>query len=310
MDRTMINKMISELDKKVNKAVNSITNQLVKGRSTHIALSGGKDSTIISCLFYMAIKSFPARPGLYHHVISSNTTIENPKVVMAYKIIHEAIEKIALKDNLPIKVHEVSPPITEQFVVSTIGKGKLPIFPGGSHDCAVSWKIRPQEALVKKLRKEEPSTGVVSLIGNRFEESAERERNMISRGESISTVAINDNGFESLSPIADWTIDDVFLFLSRAGKGKHYDSYIENFDSVMEFYREANNDTCMIILGEGGGNRSSCGARSGCGFCTVSGDSDKSMESLLRHEENQYLAGINKFRNFLFATRFDWSRRE
>jgi len=311
----MINEMLLELDKKVDKAVKTITDLIYRGKFLHLALSGGKDSSVLSTLFYMAVKNTKANPsavtyiGQRHHIISSNTTIENPKVVNAYKTIHISMEEAAKLEELPIDVHEVLPPITEQYVVSTIGKGKLPSFAGNSHDCAVSWKIRPQETLVNKL-KQQSCEGIVSLIGNRYEESAARESSMLERGESIDTISINDNGFESLSPIADWSLNDVFLFLNHAGKNKRYESYMDNFDSVMEFYREANNDTCMIVLGEGGTNRSACGARSGCTFCQVSGDSDKSMESLLEKEENQYLEGLNKFREFVAATRFDWSRRE
>jgi len=59
------------------------------------------------------------------------------------------------------------------------------------------------------------------------------------------------------------------------------------------------------------GKKAPCGSRFGCWQCTITGERDKSMESMLAADPRfSYMQGLNDFRNFLIATQWDMSRRE
>ncbi len=66
------------------------------------------------------------------------------------------------------------------------------------------------------------------------------------------------------------------------------------------------------MVGEGDGNplrKKPCGARHGCFLCTVTGDRDRSLDALVAQHRYEYMRGLVQLRDFLMATRFDFSRR-
>jgi len=104
-----------------------------------------------------------------------------------------------------------------------------------------------------------------------------------------------------LSPIADWTSDDVweYLFINNPPLwgGSH--------DFMLDLYRQANGGECPVVMDL---NTSSCGgSRFGCWTCTVV-KTDKSMESFIENGE-EWMKPLNEYRNWLKEIREEESRR-
>lgn len=70
---------------------------------------------------------------------------------------------------------------------------------------------------------------------------------------------------------------------------------------MLELYRDGNEGTCGMFMADG--KKSPGGSRFGCWTCTITGDRNKSMDSMLSSDEKcSYLRGLNAFRNYLTAT--------
>lgn len=288
-------------------------------------VSGGKDSKATMICGLEAIRRVHAsgRKQAHHHVTTSNTTVENSSMEVQAMTMLDEVQDFIDAHNLPVTIHVVTPSLPAQFVVSLCGRGSLPRTPQNSvkngkskRPCSDSWKVQPQERLQKHIAKEAALLGYrepVANIGTRFDESTVRGANMASRGESDQVVIRNANGMQTLSPIANWTTDDVWNFLALfmdAGT-MPFPAPIqpETVSQLLKLYRDANDGVCGVVLGEKG-HRSPCSSRFGCWSCMITGDKDKSMESMLHEPEHAYMSGLSDFRNYLLDTQWDLSLRE
>ena len=191
---------------------------------------------------------------------------------------------------LAVTTHIATPSLAAQFVVSTIGRGTLVRTPqnGGDRE-------------------------IVTVLGNRLVESASRGAAMRERGES-ATVGVRDTrGALAVSPLCDWSADDVWtmltLFSEEAKRPFPCPFSQRTIERLSDLYRAANDGVCGVVLGEDG-QRAACGSRFGCVFCCVAGERDRSLESMVREPEHEYMSGLNDFRNYLLATQWDLGRRE
>lgn len=155
----------------------------------------------------------------------------------------------------------------------------------------------------------------VILLGTRYEESEERARSMLERGESDVEVrrgvdAAGKPGNLFLSPIAHWTADDVWEYLGYVRAGA-IDGY-SDFDETFRLYSAAVGGSCVVVaedMSKALKSSKACGARFGCWACTAV-SADQSMENMLAMDERYaYMRGLNKLRNFLANTRWDMDRR-
>lgn len=295
--------------KKVDRSLESILNILKKYQSCSVGFSSGKDSSVVAVLMVMAVKIAKEKgiPLNESYIVSSSTTIENPAIENLLLLRHREIQAYVDKYKLPITLKIVQPSLANQFVVTTIGRGKLPRFVNNSsRDCSIDWKVKPQQKFLKSLKN---GHRIVQLIGTRFDESPIRNAKMKERGETSTNVVLK-NGYLTATPIADFTLEDIWLFLAQSKTGRPLASFAANFDRTLDLYRDANEGTCAVITGDKG-NAGACGSRFGCSFCTLTGEKDKSMESMLAADDKySHLAGLNQFRNYLVKTQWDWSKRE
>jgi DNA sulfur modification protein DndC len=222
------------------------------------------------------------------------------------------------KHKLPIEVYLTHPSLASSFMVTTIGRGTLPRFPeNGKHrQCAQDWKYTPAQKLAAALQKkaiEQTGREMISVIGNRFDESTVRKARMQKRGESAVMPVRGESGELVLSIIALWTLDDVWNTLEALlePESSPYQVAIsrESVHRLFSLYQDSNDGVCGVVLGDGG-NRSACGSRTGCAFCTVVGERDKSLESMLTVEKYAFMRPLADFRNLLMATQFDMGARE
>jgi DNA sulfur modification protein DndC len=305
----------------VERAINTIQDLILQGHAVACGFSAGKDSTVVALLCLEAIRRVHAAGGRQatHYVSSAGTTVENPEVAWNLALAHEEMQRWAEQRALPLEVRMVEPAISARFAVSTIGRGTLPRFvenSAGKRACSWSWKLVPQQRLAKQLTNEAVSRGyreTVTVLGVRLDESRRREAAMKGRGDNAMAPVRNPEGHLVLSPIAEWTEVDVwdFLALFLDSMSAPFDSYVspDSVRRLLDLYRDANEGTCGMFLVDGA--RSPCNTRFGCWTCMVTGDRDRSMESLLDSDPSyEYLRPLSDFRAYLLATQWDLSSRE
>ena len=305
---------------KMEAAIGVMMGLIAKGHALGSACSGGKDSTTATILMLEAVRRATAT-GMRqarHYITSASTGVENPAMETHLLDVHAEMKGFIAKHGLPVEVKLVKPSLAAGFVVTTIGRGTLPRFPenGESRQCSVDWKVIPQQRLAKALSDEVQANGfkeMVAIIGTRFEESASRATRMTERGESEHTASRDKSGGLVLSPIAQWALQDVWdlLALFMEPDAAPFETFTDGTSifRLFDLYREANEGTCGIVLGDGG-TKAPCGPRFGCAVCTITGAVDKSMESMLREPKHAYMSGLNDFRNLLVLTQHDFGKRE
>ncbi|MBU9589530.1 phosphoadenosine phosphosulfate reductase family protein [Burkholderia multivorans] len=315
--------MVSEILVKIESAIDALAVLIRQGYTLSSALSGGKDSTCTAILMLEAVRRAGAEVARKHFMTSADTTIENPSMHWHLQVMLDEIRDAYADAGGPVEVHVAKPSLASQFVVATIGRGTLPRTPENGvkngkriRACAADWKVDPQNRLRVGLERSEAAGGgreVVTILGNRFGESGSRATAMAARDENALRPVRNADGFLTFAPIAEWSTDCVWTMLSLFADEAHrpFPSPIStaSIRRLSDLYRAGNEGTCGVILGDGGA-RAACGSRFGCAFCCVSGDRDRSMESMVKEPAHQHLEGLNRFRNYLVAVQWDLSRRE
>ena len=137
-----------------------------------IGFSGGKDSTTILSLIYVAVtKLKPAEHHKHIYVISSDTLVETPMVVDMFESVLNQINLKAAEHNLPFSAHQVQPKMEQTFWSNLLGKG----YPAPTQNfrwCTERMKIDPvSEFILDKVTK---FGEVVVVLGARSDESASR----------------------------------------------------------------------------------------------------------------------------------------
>jgi len=308
------------LDEKVTVAVQVLKEQFRAGKRPILAVSFGKDSSVMLALTLMAMEQLQAEgfPVPELHVMTSDTLMENPAVLAYTKGEIQSLKAFAECKGLPVRVWVCSPNLTENWLVSMIGGRTIASMPGNSAKCQQQLKKSPLDRTKRQIRaviKHQMGSAfcdddLVVLIGTRRDESVARDTNMATRGESAFepvNMAKPDKKAEwVLSPIADFTTMDIFQFLGNVTSGLI--STYSDFQALTEVYRDAAGD-CMVnvFIRDGGVERkTACGARHGCWGC-LRVSTDASMENMLKEEtgKHSYMQPLNDFRNYLKARHYD-----
>ena len=312
-----------DLDARIARAEAALSAMLLDGHSAAVGFSAGKDSsTVLNLLLVTAAKLVRQGARVPPIVVThADTLVESPEMVRYAKSEMVSVLAYARKHGLDVRVDVSVPNLTEQWSVRVIGGRALPTFPGSSRDCTVELKIRPQDRLRKKVMKELSARAThmegkepVILLGTRYDESAERARNMRERGESDVQFrgGIDSNGKPSslfMSPIAFWDSDQVWEYLGtvKAGALEGYSDFKDTF----RIYADSMGTSCAIVaedMSKALKASKACGARTGCAVC-VAVTVDKSMENMIAQPRYEYMAGLNRLRNFISNTRWDMDRR-
>ncbi len=316
------------------KIVDNLVSLIQRGYQFSTGLSGGKDSTVtvILVLRAIAIAKEKGIPQTKHFVTSASTKVDNPAMDFHRRMMLDEIRLYAEQQQIPVEVIETVPALPQQFQTTVIGRGTLPRFVENSaktgRACSIDWKVGPQTDALKRvvdqmhhlrLTSEEFSlsgdsdrTKVVVCIGTRRSESTARQIKMDARKDSQwEPVPHGDNVF-FLSPIMDWTYEDVWEFLMQfTTQDKPFETFNDGdaFIRLHQLYKDSNEGQCGILIGESS-QQSPCGSREGCYVCGVVGDRDRSFENMVKEPRHAHLAGLNKLRNYIMKTRWDLSKRE
>lgn len=306
---------------KIERAQAAIQAILRAGRPLAVAYSGGKDSTCALSLALNAAADLKASGGAIPPIIvtHANTGIENPayQAVIGSEI--GRIRSFAAERGLPVQVDIASPTLNDSWAVRIISGRALPTFPNSaSRDCTVNWKIQPQARQRKEVLGSLGESGrPVTVIGTRFEESPGRARRMLERGESAERIWIQETfgpdgrlakAEDMLSPLAFWTQEDVWSYLSDLSEGIR-PSYTDAKD-VWEAYQDGGGTTCAVVGDDAmKANAKACGARFGCALCVAVGR-DKSLEAMIESDPKyDFMRGLNRLQRFLSDTQYDMDRR-
>ena len=247
-----------------------------------VGYSGGKDSTAALSLVWMALSGMPREDrNKPVHVISTDTLVEQP-VVSAW--VGKSIEQMsaaATEQEMPITPHLLTPKLNDSFWVNLIGRG----YPAPRRKfrwCTERLKISPSNEFILNVVRENGEA--ILVLGTRKAESAKRSHVMKElekqrlRGR-LSPNASLPNSLV-LSPVEDWSNDDVWLFLMQVKNPWGF-----NNKDLLTMYRGATEDgECPLVVDT---STPSCGdSRFGCWVCTLV-DKDRSMEAMIQNDEEK-----------------------
>ena len=293
-------------DKKVEGIIAEIIDQYAYADSSDrpwiIGFSGGKDSTVLLMLVWIALQRFreghpyPFQLKRKVFVVCNDTMVENPIIANYVDDVLSKITEAARDQDLPIFVQKTTPKLEETFWTNVIGKG-YPVPNNAFRWCTDKLKIRPtSNFLVEQI--DEKGEAIV-LLGTRYEESATRERSIRKHEVTGSRLSKHQTTVNTYvyAPIKELNIDHIWGIINTVPSPWGFDNSI-----LFKIYADASADDyeCPTVVVNKEHN--SCGqSRFGCWTCTVV-KNDKSMSSLVNNGQN-WMEPLLSFRNRLVEGR-------
>jgi len=266
-----------------------------------IGFSGGKDSTVLLTLVWMALKKIKELPIPFQlrrpiHVVCNDTLVENPVITTYVDEVLEKIEIAARDQGLPIFVKKTAPKLEETFWINVLGKG-YPVPNNSFRWCTDKLKIRPTSNFLHEQIDEKGEA--IVLLGTRYDESATRERSMRKheiKGSRLSKHQASINTYV-YAPIKELMLEEVWYIINSFESPWGFDNSI-----LFQIYADASADDyeCPTVVTNK--EHSSCGqSRFGCWTCTVV-KKDKSMSALINNGKS-WMKPLLDYRNSLVEER-------
>ncbi len=268
-----------------------------------IGYSGGKDSSAVLQLIWLALRDLPAEKRQKPvHVISTDTLVEQPLVAAWVDTSLGRMREAAREQGLPITPHKLVPEIQDSFWVSLIGKG----YPAPRQKfrwCTERLKIRPSNKFIMEMVSRHGEA--ILVLGTRKAESEvrkariDRQDTQRLEGEELRAQVLRPNASLPTSmvlvytPIEDWSNDDVWVYLMQVKNPWGHDN-----KSLLGMYQGASEGgECPLVVDT---TTPSCGtSRFGCWVCTVV-DKDRSMEAMIKNDEEKvWMTPLLELRNEL-----------
>ena len=248
-----------------------------------IGFSGGKDSTVLLTLVWLALRKikrdtitpFQLRRPIY--VVCNDTMVENPIIATYVDEVLAQIETKAREEDLPIFVRKTEPKLEDSFWVNVIGKG-YPVPNTAFRWCTDKMKIKPTARFI--IEQVDECGEAIILIGTRKAESATRARSIKKHevyGKRLTNHTILRNTYV-YAPIKELMLEEVWYIINAIPSPWGFDNSI-----LFNIYKDASADDyeCPTVVTDK--SHGSCGqSRFGCWVCTVVKD-DKSMRSLIKN---------------------------
>ena len=236
-----------------------------------IGFSGGKDSTVLLMLVWIALQKLKDLPCPFQlrrpiYVVCNDTMVENPIIANYVDDVLDQIEIKAREENLPIFVRKTTPRLEDSFWVNVIGKG-YPVPNTAFRWCTEKMKIKPTARFITE-QVDECGEAII-LIGTRKAESATRARSIKKHeihGKRLTKHTLLANTYV-YAPIKELLLEEVWYIINAIPSPWGFDN------------------KTLFNISTGGSYKShgSCGqSRFGCWTCTVIKD-DKSMRSLIKN---------------------------
>lgn len=299
------------MKEKIAYATAALMELMKSGKKMIVAASFGKDSSVALGILLGAAKQLKSEGHEVPMIIVSHgdTLIENPEMRLYADKEIEKVRRYAETHGLNLQVSIARPNLSESWPMRVIGGRALPSFPGTNHDCSVEMKLNPMLRQRKALLGKEIADAV-TVIGTRFEESPARAQRMKERGETPYTPWQGDDGAWFISPVAEFSMEDVWEYLGLARANDPEFRTYSDFEDLFRIYADAAGSSCAVVGDIATKGKSKpCGARTGCALCTPIGR-DRSLEAMIDGDERYaYMRNLNKLQRFLVNTRWDYSRR-
>lgn len=292
--------------KKIEGIIDNIIDQYAHAdqsdRPWVIGFSGGKDSTVLLTLVWIALQRireklpYPFQLRRKVHVVCNDTMVENPILADYVTDVLKKIDEEARNQDLPIFVKRTTPKLEETFWFNVIGKG-YPVPNNSFRWCTDKLKIRPTSSFL--LDKIDEMGEAIVLLGTRYEESATRERSIRKHevaGRRLSKHQTSPNTY-TYAPIKELLLEEVWYIINAVPSPWEFDNNI-----LFQIYSDASADDyeCPTVITDK--KHTSCGqSRFGCWTCTVV-KNDKSMNALVNNGRN-WMQPLMDFRNRLVENR-------
>lgn len=275
------------MNKRIEYIIDEIKDQYMYADDTYrpwiIGFSGGKDSTVLLTLVWLALKRikedvlapFQLRRPVY--VVCNDTLVENPIISSYVDDVLGQIERQAREEDLPIFVKKTIPKLEDSFWVNVIGKG-YPVPNTAFRWCTDKMKIKPTARFITE-QVDECGEAIV-LIGTRKAESATRARSIKKHevhGQRLTHHTLLHNTYV-YAPIKELMLEEVWYIVNAIPCPWGFDNSV-----LFNIYMDASADDyeCPTVVTDK--SHGSCGqSRFGCWVCTVVKD-DKSMRSLIKN---------------------------
>lgn len=291
------------MNRRIEHIIEEITDQYLEqdryNRPWIIGFSGGKDSTVLLTLVWIAMNRLKEQgtPLNRHvYVVCNDTMVENP-VIEEYVInVLDKIDRAAKEQKMPISVTRTTPTIEDSFWCCVIGKG-YPVPNNSFRFCTEKMKIKPTSQFITD--KVSYDGEAIVLVGTRLTESQARERSIKRheiKGHRLSKHPLNPNTF-TYAPIKELMLEEVWWIINALPSPWGFDNKI-----LFDIYRDASADDyeCPTVVTDD--SHRSCGqSRFGCWICTVVKE-DKSMSSLI-NSGVVWMKPLLDFRNRLVENR-------
>ena len=293
----------SVLSSRIEHILEEITDQYLEkdryNRPWIIGFSGGKDSTVLLTLVWMAMNRLKEKgENLTRrvYVVCNDTMVENP-VIEEYVInVLDKIDRAAKEQKMPISVTRTTPTIEDSFWCCVIGKG-YPVPNNSFRFCTEKMKIKPTSQFITDQVSADGEA--IVLVGTRLSESQARERSIKRheiKGHRLSKHPLNPNTY-TYAPIKELMLEEVWWIINALPSPWGFDNKI-----LFDIYRDASADDyeCPTVVTDD--SHRSCGqSRFGCWICTVVKE-DKSMSSLI-NSGVVWMKPLLDFRNRLVENR-------
>ena len=294
--------------KRITEVIDEIRDQYMYAGDLHrpwiIGFSGGKDSTVLLTLVWIALRriredeEIPFQLKRPVYVVCNDTMVENPIISSYVENVLTKIETAAREQDLPIFVKKTTPKLDESFWVNVLGKG-YPVPNSTFRWCTDKLKIRPTSSFLHEQIDEKGEA--IVLLGTRYDESQARERSIRKHeraGERLSKHATDMNTWV-FAPIKELMLEEVWYIINTVESPWGFDNQI-----LYKIYTDASADDyeCPTVVTNK--SHKSCGqSRFGCWTCTVVKD-DKSMSALVKKGQD-WMAPLIEYRNQLVDERND-----
>lgn len=296
---------MKQLPKRIIDIIDELKDQYLEedryNRPWIIGFSGGKDSTVLLTLVWIALQKIreenpdiPLNRMVY--VVCNDTMVENPVIEEYATNVLQTIEKAAKEQQLPITVKTTTPQIEDTFWSCVIGKG-YPVPNNSFRFCTEKMKIKPTSTFITNQIAADGEA--IILIGTRLSESQQRANSIKKhdiKGHRLSKHPLNPNTY-TYAPIKELMLEEVWWIINAMPSPWGFDNRV-----LFKIYLDASADDyeCPTVVTND--SHRSCGqSRFGCWVCTVVKE-DKSMSALIKNGVN-WMQPLLDFRNRLVANR-------
>lgn len=292
------------MSKRISHIIDDIIQQYIEddryNRPWIVGFSGGKDSTVLLTLVWLALQKIKNELKLELnrkvYVVCNDTMVENPVITEYVTNVLKYIQRAAKDQQLPIKVKITTPDIEDTFWYCIIGKG-YPVPNNSFRFCTEKMKIKPTSSFITSQVASDGEA--VVLIGTRLDESQQRAKSIKKhniKGQRLSKHPLNPNTY-TYAPIKELMLEEVWYIINAIPSPWGFDNA-----TLVKIYLDASADDyeCPTVVTND--SHRSCGqSRFGCWVCTVVKE-DKSMSALIDNG-TEWMRPLLEFRNNLVQNR-------